>query len=249
MTEEFSHKILIVDDEKSVGKSLGRIFMAEDIDFIYAESGNAAINEIKSAKKPFSIIISDQRMPGMQGIELLEQIKGIHPDSFRFLLTAHSDMDIIIKSVNKGAIHKFINKPWDNNELLELIKTYFKHYEKVFEHELLLKTAKKQNQQLYKLDLKFIQDVEMQNKKLADLNQESKKLEQQISNESSSSPNDFSQIAAQMQKIIINESKPDMELIDKFYTYCINNLYEEFEDIANKNGFEMPQVMKGDLDE
>jgi response regulator RpfG family c-di-GMP phosphodiesterase len=251
MPEEFPHKILIVDDEKSVGKSLGRILMAEDIDFIYVESGVVALEEIKSAKEPFSIIISDQRMPGMQGTEFLEKAREIHPDTIRFLLTAYSDMDIIINSVNKGAIHKFINKPWDNDELLQLAKTYFKQYEEIFEGAQLLKIVKKQNKKLYDLDCEFMENITSYDKTLENLDLQIDALEQQITDAPSTSlsKKHSDKIIQQMQEVLIKKDKPDPVIIDKFYKCCIKNLYDEFEDIANRNGFEMPQTIAGAANE
>ncbi len=249
MAEEFSHKILIVDDEKSVGKSLGRIFMAEDIDFIYVESGEAALEEIKSVQNPFSIIISDQRMPGMQGTDFLAQVRIIHPDTIRFLLTAHSDMDIIISSVNKGAVHEFINKPWDNDELLELIQTWLKQYEKTLEGERLLTTVKKQNKKLYDFDTAFMETITIHDKKLAALDVEIEELEKQISGKAALSEDFSGQVEKQMEKIFIQDGKPDPGLINKLYLNCIKDLFKEFEDLANRNGFEMTQSLTGGADD
>jgi response regulator RpfG family c-di-GMP phosphodiesterase len=249
MAEEFSHNILIVDDEKSVGKSLGRILMTEDIDFIYVENGESAIQELNSAEKPFSIIISDQRMPGMQGTDFLEQAKQIHPDTIRFLLTAHSDMDIIISSVNKGAVHEFINKPWDNDELLELVKVWFKRYEKNIDEKKLLKTIKKQNKELYDFDTQFMEIITVHDKKLAALDKEIQVIENQIMGKPSSSEDFSNKVIKQMNDTLIQEDKPDSTILNKFYAACIKNLYDNFEKTANRNGFEMPKIMAGVADD
>ncbi|MCP4670436.1 MAG: response regulator [Desulfobacula sp.] len=249
MAEGFSHKILIVDDEKSVGKSLGRILMAEDIDFVYVENGESAIQEIKSAEKPFSIIISDQRMPGIQGTDFLEQAKKIHPDTIRFLLTAHSDIDIIISSVNKGAVHEFIKKPWENDELLKSIETWLKQYEKNLEEENLLKIIKKQNEKLYDFDTQFMEVITVHDKKLAVLDREIEEIEQHITEKPSSSKDFASKVIKQMEETLIQEDKPDSRIFNKFYAACIKNLYDEFEEIANRNGFEIFQTIAGATDE
>jgi len=110
-----------VVDEKSVGKSLGRPLFLENIDHVYCNSAKDALKEIQSARTPFSLIISDQRMPGGMGTDFLEQAKIIVPDTICFLITAHSDLKTVIESVNRGAVYKYIIKPWDNEALLDNI--------------------------------------------------------------------------------------------------------------------------------
>ena len=249
MVEEFSHNILIVDDEKSVGKSLGQILMTEDIDFIYVENGESAIQELKSREKPFSIIISNQRMPGMQGTDFLEQAKQIHPDTIRFLLTAHSDMDVIIRSVNKGAIHEFINKPWNNDKLLELVKTWFKRYEKNIEEKKLLQTIKKKNKELYDFDTQFMEIITEHDKKLAALDKEIQVIENQIMVKPSSSEDFSKRVEKQMRDTLNQKGKTDSTVLNKFYAACIKNLYDNFEEIANRNDFEMSKIMTGAADD
>jgi len=249
MAEEFSHNILIVDDEKSVGKSLGQIFMTEDIDYILVENGESAIQELKTAKKPFSIIISNQQMPGMQGTDFFEQARQIHPDTIRFLLTAHSDMDIIMSSVNRGAVHKFIHKPWDNDELLKLVKTWFKRYEKNIDEKKLLKTIKKQNKELYDFDTQFMEIITEHDKKLAALDQEIQRIENQIAGKPLSSEDLSNRVIKQMNDTLLQEEKSDSIVLNQFYAACIKNLYDNFEEIANRNGFEMPKIMAGAADD
>lgn len=246
MNSEFVHSVLIVDDEKNVTKSLGRFFFSKKIQFIAAHSGESALQKIESADAPFSLIISDQRMPGMQGTDLLEQVKAIHPNTIRFLLTAYSDMDTIVQSVNKGSIHQFITKPWDLDALLESIRAGFSQYEKNMESERLLKVAKLQNNKLYDLGCENMETLTVQKEQLTSLDNELKDLESRISDTKEPSLDDFSQQALTLLETIFFTEKPkDLERIHHFFSVSVQEMFNAFEDAANRNGFEMPPVRPG----
>ena len=107
-------RLLLVDDEALVLSSLNRLFRS-DYDVTTAGSGDEALSLLK--KQSFDVIISDQRMPGMKGVELLRQAKEIAPQSMRILLTGYSDLSAIIDSVNEGEVFRYITKPWKNEAL------------------------------------------------------------------------------------------------------------------------------------
>ncbi|MCK5099877.1 MAG: response regulator, partial [Desulfobacteraceae bacterium] len=152
MVEKFDHTVLVVDDEEQVGKSLGRFLKSIGVKYVYMESGKLGLERMQAASKPFSLIISDQRMPGMTGAEFLEKAKAISPDTIRFLLTGYSEMDAITEAVNKGSIHKYISKPWDNKDFAEKIKSGLNQFELAMENDRLFKLAKDQNSKLYQLN-------------------------------------------------------------------------------------------------
>ena len=112
------HKLLLVDDEESITKALSRLFRKEEYEIYTALSGQQGLDILKRDGRPFSLIISDQRMPGMTGAQFLERAKSISPDAKRILLTGYSDMDAIVEAVNKGEIHRYLSKPWNDNDLL-----------------------------------------------------------------------------------------------------------------------------------
>ncbi len=148
MESGYEHKVLIVDDEEQIGKVIGRFLETQKAEYIYVESGEKALKEIKRAKKPFSLIICDQRMQGMHGTDFLSYAKKISPDTIRFLMTAYSEMDTIINSVNHGEIQRYIAKPWKQDELTKYIREGLKQYEFFLENEKLVALAKKQNKKL-----------------------------------------------------------------------------------------------------
>jgi response regulator RpfG family c-di-GMP phosphodiesterase len=113
-----SHTLLLVDDEESITKSLIRLFRKANYNIHAASSGKEALEILDKIKDEVSLIISDQRMPGMSGAEFLEKAKTISPNAIRFLLTGYSDMEAIVYAINKGEIHRYLNKPWNDQDLL-----------------------------------------------------------------------------------------------------------------------------------
>jgi DNA-binding NtrC family response regulator len=106
--------LLCVDDEQYVLTSLLRLFK-HDYDVHVATSGAEALEIIRSRR--VHVLISDNRMPGMTGVELLRQVGEISPSTMRILLTGYSDLNATIDSVNKGEVFRFITKPWKNDVL------------------------------------------------------------------------------------------------------------------------------------
>ena len=111
-------RILFVDDEERILTALKMIFRAK-YHVLTAANGHEALEFIEKFKIP--VIVSDQRMPGMQGVELLRRARDLSPDSVRVLLTGYSDLASIVGSINEGEVYRFISKPWDNQELQQVI--------------------------------------------------------------------------------------------------------------------------------
>jgi len=160
MTKEFDHTILIVDDEKKIGKALERLVKRIGARSFYAASGPQALDFIQKSGNSLSMILSDQRMPEMEGTQFLEKARAITPDTVRFLITGYADINAVSGAVNRGAVHRFITKPWDNDSLLEMIKSGLQYYELVVENQDLFALAKKQNTRLYNLSQELKQKAE-----------------------------------------------------------------------------------------
>ncbi len=114
------YTILCIDDEVSILNALKRIFFDKKYNAITTTNGEHALKILKSEK--VNVIISDQRMPGMTGIEILKSAKIISPDTVRIMLTGYADFNVTIEAINEGEIYKYINKPWDDDELLKIIE-------------------------------------------------------------------------------------------------------------------------------
>jgi DNA-binding NtrC family response regulator len=101
-------KILFVDDQPQILQSLRLLF--HDYDVLTAENATDALLQL-NAHPDVAVVVSDQRMPGMQGIELLREVKCHYPHIIRILLTGYADLDAVVSSVNQGEVFRFIPKP------------------------------------------------------------------------------------------------------------------------------------------
>lgn len=134
-------KILFVDDEENILHSLKRE-LRKRYDISTATSGAAAL-EIMKRQGPFAVIVSDMRMPEMNGIQLLTLVKDLYPDTVRLMLTGNADQETAIEAVNKGAIFRFLNKPCATPTLVMALALALRQYRLLTaEKELLDKTLK-----------------------------------------------------------------------------------------------------------
>ena len=134
-------KILFVDDEENILHSIKRD-LRKRYDIHTALSGPEAL-EILKTQGPFSVIVSDMRMPGMNGIQLLSTVKDLYPEVVRLMLTGNADQETAIEAVNKGQIFRFLNKPCQTPTLVMAIALAQHQYRLITaERELLDKTLK-----------------------------------------------------------------------------------------------------------
>lgn len=110
--------VLCVDDEPNILRSL-HWMLHKDFDVMTAPDGHTALAMMR--KHDFDVIVSDQRMPGMIGSELLREARNQAPRAMRILLTGYSDMQAILRSINEGEVFRFVNKPWSNEELTNTV--------------------------------------------------------------------------------------------------------------------------------
>ena len=103
-------RVLLVDDESEVLAVLEAL-LDDDWDVTTAQSGSDAL-EVLNGEETIDPIITDQRMPEMTGVELLQRVSDSHPDLYRMVLTAYSDVDLIVAAINQGKVDQFILKPW-----------------------------------------------------------------------------------------------------------------------------------------
>jgi len=120
-------KILCVDDEKNVLRSLKRAFIDEEYELFIAESGEEGLR-ILEEEKDILIVISDYRMPGMDGVEFLGRVFQKWPETVRIVLSGYADTASVVAAINEGRIYKFIPKPWDDEDLLSIIQESFERY-------------------------------------------------------------------------------------------------------------------------
>lgn len=119
--------LLLVDDEENILSSLARLFRKSGYIILRANSAKEGIEILK--KHPVGVIVSDQRMPEMTGVEFLSNVKLTHPDTIRIILSGYSDIKSITDSINEGSVYKFLTKPWDDELLLKNVAEAFERYE------------------------------------------------------------------------------------------------------------------------
>jgi putative nucleotidyltransferase with HDIG domain len=118
--------VLFVDDEEDVLSAVERIFIGSDLRILTAGSAMEALSII--GKENVAVLVSDNLMPGIRGIELLSRLKSISPDTVKVLMTGHADIPTAIDAINKGEVFRFIEKPWDNAELMNTIAEGIERY-------------------------------------------------------------------------------------------------------------------------
>jgi len=156
---KYKHKILIIDDEPGILKAVKRILRKLPCEVETTDSPEKGLEILKKEKPPFSLIISDQRMPEMKGAVFLEKAKAISPFAVRFLITGYTDMDALVDAINKGGIHRFIAKPWEDKDLIKIIIEGLKQYELVLENKRLLAIVARQNKELGDINRKLEEKV------------------------------------------------------------------------------------------
>lgn len=118
--------LLLVDDESGICNALTRLLRRDGYRIITANNGEQALDLL--ALQPVQVIVSDQRMPGMSGTELLDRVKNLYPDTVRMILSGYTDLKAVTDSVNRGAVFRFLTKPWDDDDLRKQIREAFAHY-------------------------------------------------------------------------------------------------------------------------
>ncbi|MDQ1363761.1 MAG: hypothetical protein QG652_1623, partial [Pseudomonadota bacterium] len=138
--------ILCVDDEKNILSSLRRLLRPEGYEVQLASSGAEGLEILE--KMPVDLVISDMRMPEMNGAEFLEKVYAKWPDTVRILLTGYSEISSTIDAINKGNIYKYISKPWEEHDLRQTIRNALEARKIEKERDALLVLTRKQNEEL-----------------------------------------------------------------------------------------------------
>ena len=165
-----SHKLLLVDDEQGILDALQRLLFEEDYEVETATNGKEALK--KMSDNNFSLIISDQRMPEMTGAAFLQKAKELHPDTIRIMLTGYSDIKDAVAAINKGEVYRYINKPWDDEELKLIVKQALKQYALIAENRELHALIKEQNEALKDINKNLEQKVQERTQQIEKKNKE-----------------------------------------------------------------------------
>ena len=165
-------KILCVDDEVNILRALRRLLLDEDYEILIANSGEEAL-ELLEKEYPVHLILSDYRMPGMNGVDFLKRVCERWPKIIRIVLSGYADTASIVSAINEGQIYKFIPKPWNDDELKVTIAKAFEVYFLNRQNEILSDELRQTNEELSTINQNLEQivrersaDILLQNKAL-----------------------------------------------------------------------------------
>jgi CheY-like chemotaxis protein len=127
LTEKRQRTILLVDDEGNILSSLRRLLRPNGYRILSANGG--AVGLALLAQNDVDVVLSDQRMPGMTGVEFLRQVKVNHPHTVRMVLSGYTELQSITDAINEGAVYKFLTKPWEDGLLKANIEEAFRYKE------------------------------------------------------------------------------------------------------------------------
>ncbi len=122
------HTLLFVDDEENILKSLTRVFLNDGYKILTATSGTEGLYMLEN-NGSVNLVMSDYNMPRMKGTEFLRTVKEKYPEIIRIMLTGHSNISVVMEAVNEGAVYKFINKPWNADDLKLNIRLALEQYD------------------------------------------------------------------------------------------------------------------------
>ena len=145
--------ILIVDDEPSVLSSLYRSLRSEPWEIMTELSGEQAL--VRMGERPVKVLISDQRMPKMQGSELLSTTQLLYPHTVRILLTGHSSLEASTNAINYGEVFSYLTKPWNDEDLKQVIREALNKYDREQEVISVLKRLEDRSELLSDIVIKF----------------------------------------------------------------------------------------------
>ncbi|MBN2143360.1 MAG: response regulator [Candidatus Aureabacteria bacterium] len=138
--------ILFIDDEPYILKSLQRLFEDENYEILTANNGEEGLKILES--RPVTLVISDYRMPEIDGVQFFLKAAELNPDAIRIMLTGYADIEVIVSAINQGQVFRFITKPWNEEEFKLMVKDCIQHHELRMENRRLNELTFRQNEEL-----------------------------------------------------------------------------------------------------
>ena len=159
------HTVLFVDDEVNILKALQRLLRQEDINVLCASRGQEALEILE--KNQTQVVVTDQRMPEMSGVDLLSAVRERYPDIVRMMLTGYTEMNVAVEAINRGEIYRLITKPWNDDELRATIRQAFEQSDLKDEIKRLNQVTREQNFKLQDMNRNLEGKVRDRTKQLA----------------------------------------------------------------------------------
>ncbi len=159
-------RILFVDDERNVLRSLERVFLDDDYEVVTAGSAEEGLQIMEESGDSFQVVVSDYRMPVVNGVDFLKQVYEKWPDTVRIVLSGYADAGAIVAAINEGHIYKFIPKPWNDEELRVTIHNSLERYSLLKENRELLAELAETNHDLEAKVQQRMEELELRNRAL-----------------------------------------------------------------------------------
>jgi two-component system probable response regulator PhcQ len=147
------HSILVVDDEELFIENIKSIFSGESYIIITASSGKQGLEILK--KQSVNMVISEYKIPLMNGLEFLEKVRIIYPDILTVMVTDQADINLAIKAVNEAGVYKFLLKPWDDIDFKNTIKRTLESLQVIKERDELIRKVKTHEATLKDLEKRY----------------------------------------------------------------------------------------------
>jgi response regulator RpfG family c-di-GMP phosphodiesterase len=160
--------LLLVDDEPSILSALRRLFRPEGYRVLVAEGGAQALDLIKDER--VDLVISDMRMPGMDGAQFLEKLRETQPDTVRILLTGYADISSTIAAINAGQIHRYIAKPWNDHDIVLIVREALQRRALEQRNRQLSELSLRQNEELRELNASLEDRVRQRTAEIGQIN-------------------------------------------------------------------------------
>jgi response regulator RpfG family c-di-GMP phosphodiesterase len=164
------HTVLFVDDEVNILKALQRLLRTEDMNVLCASRAVEALDLLE--KHPTQVVVTDQRMPEMSGVDFLAQVRERQPEIVRMMLTGYTEMKVAVDAINRGEIYRLITKPWNDDELRATLRQAFDHADLKAEIKRLNQVTREQNFKLQDMNRNLEGKVRDRTKQLAEKHQQ-----------------------------------------------------------------------------
>ena len=144
------YRLMLVDDEPLMTKALRRVLTADGRDIETFTDPRAALRRLQTT--PFDLILSDYRMPGLNGVQLLSAARELQPESVRMVLSGYADLDAVMGAINEAGIVRFLSKPWQDYDLQASVEHALLYRGMLVENRRLADQVRAQRRELQRLE-------------------------------------------------------------------------------------------------
>ena len=165
-----NHTVLFVDDEVNILRALQRLLRSEPMNLLTASTPEQALSLI--AQEDVNVIVTDQRMPEMSGVDLLSTVRDRQPEIVRMMMTGYTEMRIAVEAINRGEIFRLITKPWNDEDLKTTLRQAFDQYDLKGEIKRLNQVTREQNFKFQDMNRNLEEKVRERTQQIAEKNDE-----------------------------------------------------------------------------